>query len=321
MKRIIAIFMILVFLAGCSVQSVSVWSRPSVPAFEPSTPSKYVKPLKPLPGLVSKIVTAKSGEFEYRLDESGNAVITAWFGNGAILTLPGKLDGHTVKGFGIYGEENGEQALMKIQKIILGSDVSFFPTGLLWRWRESPLSLEVEPQNPYLTVVDGILFNREMTVLYMFPKERTGVYTVPESVKEIGDEAFYHSLLTEITLSKGLERIGHSAFDSSTLTSTQVPETVCYVGNNAFNNCYDLTDIYVLNGDIEMPDSFPVNYNTKIHTSAGSALHKYAFDNYILVETENNQFFSDPYIYTEKTKESATLPDIAVNPSTAGVAP
>jgi hypothetical protein len=218
-KRSIAILLIFAFLTGCSVQSVSASPRPSVPAFEPSTPSKFVNPPKPLPGLASKIVTEKSGEFEYRLDESGNAVITAWFGSGTTLSLPGKLGGHTVKGFGIYGEENGEQALSKIDKIVLESDVSIFPAGLLWRWRDRSLSLEVEPKNPYLTVVDGILFNQEMTVLYMFPKERTGVYTVPESVKEIGDEAFYHSLLTEITLSKGLERIGHSAFDSSTLTS------------------------------------------------------------------------------------------------------
>jgi len=167
---------------------------------------------------------------------------------------------------------------------------------------------------------DGVLFSEDMTILLEFPKERTGTYTVPESVREIGGSAFYESALTGITLPAGLERIGDMAFSFSSLVQVQIPQTVEYIGRDAFNNCYDLTDIYVPNGDAEMPGGFPVLYNTMIHTTAGSALHRYAFDNYILVETENNLFFSDPYVYPEKTVDSGLLPNIAANPCTAEAA-
>ncbi|WP_317856422.1 GLUG motif-containing protein [Chakrabartyella piscis] len=51
--------------------------------------------------------------------------------------------------------------------------------------------LYVSEDNPYYTAVDGVLFNKDMTTLMVYPSAREGsTYTVPESVTSIGSYAF-----------------------------------------------------------------------------------------------------------------------------------
>ena len=51
-------------------------------------------------------------------------------------------------------------------------------------------AINVSPDNKYFTSINGVLFNKDMTELIYCPKQNTGVYTVPESVKTIKTLAF-----------------------------------------------------------------------------------------------------------------------------------
>jgi len=112
---------------------------------------------------------------------------------------------------------------------------------------------------------NGILFNREKTVLISYPQGRQGEYIIPDSVKEIGACAFHHcygltsvfipNSVTEIgeaafALCDGLKsvvipgsviEIGEEAFFSTGITSVALPASVSKIGKNAFYGCHYVT--------------------------------------------------------------------------------
>jgi hypothetical protein len=94
---------------------------------------------------------------------------------------------------------------------------------------------------------DGILFSKDKSTLYLFPKNRTGSYTVPETVTTIADSAFASSALTEIVLSSKLETIGASAFANSLFTEISIPVSVTSIGASAFAGSANLATVLLNN--------------------------------------------------------------------------
>lgn len=48
----------------------------------------------------------------------------------------------------------------------------------------------VDPENPYFSSVDGVLFNKDKTELILCPAQKGGIYVVPETVTKIRTNAF-----------------------------------------------------------------------------------------------------------------------------------
>lgn len=62
---------------------------------------------------------------------------------------------------------------------------------------------------------DGVLYNEEKTTLYAFPQAKGGTFSIPESVKKIYTLAFwYNSSLKSITIPQSVTEIGEGAFYS-----------------------------------------------------------------------------------------------------------
>jgi hypothetical protein len=82
-------------------------------------------------------------------------------------------------------------------------------------------SINVATDNENYSSVDGVLFNKNKTVLIAYPPGKQGAYIVPHSVTEIGDYAFSRSNgLTSVTIPSGVKTIGEYAFELPTrLTS------------------------------------------------------------------------------------------------------
>jgi len=76
---------------------------------------------------------------------------------------------------------------------------------------------------------------------------------IPESVKTIGDGAFFNCiLLTSVTM-PGAIRIGNYAFYGCIeLTSIEIPTTVKFIGNYAFNRCSSLPKIEIPMGVVSI---------------------------------------------------------------------
>jgi hypothetical protein len=79
---------------------------------------------------------------------------------------------------------------------------------------------------PNFSVVDGVLFNKNKTVLIAFPVGKIGVYFIPKSVTKVSEEAFNGC-------------IG--------ITSVTIPSSVNAIGTRAFSDCNHLNSIFVNN--------------------------------------------------------------------------
>lgn len=126
----------------------------------------------------------------------------------------------------------------------------------------------VSENNPYYKSVDGVVYSKDGTVLVAFPngkfEDSSYSYTMPETVTEIGEFAFYGSPvkafvvsdnvtkisksafmgamnLERITLGKNVREIYDSAFIAcDSLKSVYIPSTVTYLGYYAFGFIYEI---------------------------------------------------------------------------------
>jgi hypothetical protein len=151
----------------------------------------------------------------------------------------------------------------------IGNDAFFFCTSLT--------AITVDALNSTYSSVDGVVFDKSQNTLTLCPEGRAGNYTVPNSVTNIGNNAFYGcASLTSVTIPSSVTSIGASAFaDCTSLTSVTIPNSVSSIGFHAFEQCINLTAITVdaLNSSYSSLDGvlFDKSQNTLIRYPEGKA--------------------------------------------------
>ncbi|MDO4930425.1 MAG: leucine-rich repeat domain-containing protein [Bacteroidales bacterium] len=74
-------------------------------------------------------------------------------------------------------------------------------------------SIKVDEANPLFASVDGVVFNKSLTELVLFPVGRAGTYSIPSSVTSLADYCFYYcENLTNVEIPSSVNSIGESAF-------------------------------------------------------------------------------------------------------------
>lgn len=106
-------------------------------------------------------------------------------------------------------------------------------------------SIEVSAENPEYSSLDGVLFNKDLSTLILFPSGRSGEYDIPTSVTTIGNSAFgWNTTMTSINIPNTVTSIGDFAFyGCSGLTSISIPNSVTSIGDRAFYG-WDPTSVY-----------------------------------------------------------------------------
>ena len=107
-------------------------------------------------------------------------------------------------------------------------------------------SIEVEHANLSYSSENGILFNKEKTLLICYPAGKAGSYVVPDNVTAFEDWAFYNSIVTSITIPESIRNTGNYVFYAcASLDSVSLPNNITIIGRYSFYNCSSLTTITI----------------------------------------------------------------------------
>ena len=154
------------------------------------------------------------GDWQYSVND-GEATITGYFGNGGEVTIPGELNGISVRRVGI-----GQSSWPPL----------FFNKGVT-----------------SLTIENGI---RELRPYALYLANSLTNVTLPNSLTTIEEASFRDCLdLKNINIPDNVTNIGvYAFFNCTNLTSVTIPKNTTNIGGLAFANCYNLTNLVIQNG-------------------------------------------------------------------------
>ena len=146
-------------------------------------------------------------------------------------------------------EKNAFYNCEKLKSVTIPPNVSFiglaaFVEGL----SESSLTeIKVDPENPYFSEKDGVVFSKDGTKLIMFPSGRSGDYQIPDGTVSVGDYAFYYCVnVSSITVPGSVRSLGEGAFGNcSSLTKAVLNEGLEEIGEYAFQSSSGIRDIII----------------------------------------------------------------------------
>lgn len=93
----------------------------------------------------------------------------------------------------------------------------------IFTWCSSLSRIDVVPQNTAFTSIDGVLYSKDLTVIYAYPANKTNTsFSIPSTITHVGHGAF---------------------FRCSKLEDVSIPESVNSIDDFAFAFCYNLKTV------------------------------------------------------------------------------
>ena len=202
-------------------------------------------------------------------------------------------------------EAKAFQDCVSLSEVVLPSTLRSFSGSAFARWHEEYPKIIIADTNPYFTIIDDVLFNKDLTVLYAYFSSNKE-YVIPETVTEIGEGAFYEGNIRKIELPTGLKKIGDNAFQACFLQRISIkgepfaeinmlPEGLEEIGYAAFENAHGEGDIYipssVLNIGILGLHGFPgiqVSEDNPYYASYDGVLYDKSFNTLLDCPTNKN---------------------------------
>jgi len=187
-----------------------------------------------------------------------------------------------------------------LNSLTLGAGVSFIDTTAFGGCANLT-AINVDPANADFSSFNGVVYNKQQTILEQFPPGFTGGYTIPNTVTSVADDAAEGCKLTDlivpgsvtsigevsfqgcgnltnVTMSNGVSSIGVFAFaDSPKLATVTIPATVTSLPFGAF--AYDgLTSVtFEGNAPVTDPNAF-LGESATIYYMAGTSGWSNPFD-------------------------------------------
>lgn len=154
-------------------------------------------------------------------------------------------------------------------------------------WTNALKVINVDKNNAKFSSSNGVLYNKDKTVLICYPCEKEGdQFTVPSTVTQIADRAFWACKnLENITLFPGIVSIGEYAFAwVERMSSIVLPSTVSSIGEYMFYES-SVRKISVFNDACEIKGTLgTVSGWTTIYGHIGSTAQTYAEKNGCIFE-------------------------------------
>ena len=159
---------------------------------------------------------------------------------------------------------------LTIPKEVTHGGITYTVTSIEWvsSWGTTLQSVTVASDNTYLLAENGVIFNKDKTVLLGYlPGKPDAFYAVPSSVTKLGKASFRNiSALTAVTLPNGLktidwyvfyecpnlatlnlpsslESIGDDSLQRIKVSSIVVPENITALNDSFLYSCHELTSV------------------------------------------------------------------------------
>lgn len=192
--------------------------------------------------------------FSYEVIGTGGVAVEEYHGRNRKAVIPAEIDGMPVTDI-VAGAFRGREDLRSVYipesvrwigyNSWLSDGLLGFDRGLcsVFEGCAALRSIDVHPDNPCFASVDGMLLNREGTILLRVPQALRGVCKVPEGVQEVAEGAFEGcGHLTEIVFPQGLRFISEDVFGGCFgLMIVWFPDSVERIPSDAFCDCEGLT--------------------------------------------------------------------------------
>lgn len=120
-------------------------------------------------------------------------------------------------------------------------------------------AINVAPENPNYTSFNGVLYDKQKTILIQAPGGLNGEYSIPSSVTNISTYAFYNcDSLTGILISPNVTKIEEYAFENcDNLTNIVIPPGVSSIEAYTFQGCSNLITVEIPDGITKIrPEAF-----------------------------------------------------------------
>ena len=217
-----------------------------------------------------------SAQFTYTVNSDGSLNLSSYTGSAGTVVIPNTTNGLPVTSIGFaafFENANLTNVTIGTNVVSIGGQAFSYSDLATVTLPDSVTNLafdaffdcnrltaiNVATNNPLYSSADGVLFNLDQTTLIEFPDGKAGSYTIPDSVTNLGVDAF---------------------FDCTNLASVFVPASVIGIGNYAFYICSSLTAITVDTNNPVYRSVAGVLFNgsetTLIQYPAGSAATAYA---------------------------------------------
>lgn len=124
----------------------------------------------------------------------------------------------------------------KLTTVTLPANVSKIPG--IFNGCTSLEQVNVDPNSAYLTDIDGVVFNKEVTELLFFPQGKSGEYVLPATVTKIANGVFRNVALDKLTIYNTIAEIGEYVFHGAVIGEL---EFVDHEDQTAYPNATELT--------------------------------------------------------------------------------
>jgi len=209
----------------------------------------------------------------------------------------------------------------------------------------------VDEGNPNYSSQNGVLFNKEATILICYPAGKQGEYAIPDTVAQIGPKAFAMAMgLTRVEIPEAVTSIESRTFELCRgLTEIVLPEKLTTIKSNAFSHCSGLVEITIPDGitsleywvfawcsalkKVNIPasvvsiddDAFYCSGNVMIYAPEGSYAYEWASERHMLDNEEDRLLRSlETAVLADGTLEiteyTGDIADVVIPEEIGGVA-
>ena len=135
----------------------------------------------------------------------------------------------------------------------------------------------VDEANPYYSSLNGVLYNKDQTVLIQFPGGTDMGVTIPDTVQRIEEKAFWYTYVSNVIIPEGITKAVFTG--CARLTSMTLPSTIEEIDADMFRECERLQYVTIMSRDCVIVDDIGTLNNpasTQITGYKGSTAEAYA---------------------------------------------